>query len=49
MNQTNEMLATHPHIKDIYIATDDVKVYQHLQLHFDPKVHGYCGNIFSII
>ena len=47
-NQTNQMLATHPHIKDLYIATDDVIVYQHLQLHFDLKVCGCCGNIFGI-
>ena len=46
MNQTIEILATHPHIEDVYIATDDVQVYQHLQLHFDPKVCDCCGHIW---
>ena len=38
MNQTNEMLAAYDHIKDIYVATDDVRAYDRLQLNFDPKV-----------
>ena len=40
LNQTNEMLASHPDIKDVYIATDDVNVYAQLVLTFDPKVQG---------
>ena len=47
-NQTNQMLAAHPHITDIYIATDDVNVYERLQLHFDSKVCDGCGNTFGI-
>ena len=38
LNQTNEMLSTHHHINDIYVATDDVNAYTQLQLEFDPKV-----------
>ena len=39
LNQTSEMLTTYPHIRDIYVATDDVKAYAQLQLNFDPKVY----------
>ena len=48
-NQTNETLAIHPYITDIYIATDDVISYQQLQLNFDSKVRGCCGNTIGIM
>jgi len=38
LNQTNELLATYHHIRDVFVATDDVKAYERLQLNFDPRV-----------
>lgn len=48
LNQTNEMLAGNAHIKDVYVATDDVNAYAQLQLIFDPKVCSCYGNVFNI-
>lgn len=48
LNQTNELLLTYHHINDIYVATDDVNIYEQLQLNFDPKVYGCHGNAFGI-
>lgn len=46
-NQTNEMLAIY-HIKDVYIATDDINAYAKLQLNFDSQVYSCHGNMFGI-
>lgn len=49
LNQSNEILATYHHIKDIYISTDDVNAFAQLQLNFNSEVCGCHSNLFDIM